>query len=159
MERLLIWCFICCWNCTEKEINVNNIKAFTIFLILNFMLGVWCNIFFFYNSILILGMLILAIKESLHFFHTQLPMTITSNGISSPIYHPLLSSISTIPFLSHFFVDQDCFISFQPSNLICKVFVRIVSLFHGLRNYGGNFSLIYISFTPLSNLKTHKGWN
>ena len=44
--------------------------------------------FFFYNSILILGMLILAIKESLHFFHTQLPMTITSNGISSPIYHP-----------------------------------------------------------------------
>ena len=73
-ERLLIWCFICYWNCTGKEINVNNIGAFTIVLILNFMLGTWCYLFFFFFKIqmLILGMfsskkekkemLILAIK-------------------------------------------------------------------------------------------------
>ena len=82
-ERLLIWSFICCWNCTGKEINVNDIKAFTIVLILNFVLGIWCDLFFFlffFNSNTYLrnanlsppppkkGMLILAIKESLHFF-------------------------------------------------------------------------------------------
>ena len=148
MKRLLIWCFICYWNCIGKEINVNNIKAFTIVLILNFMFGIWCDLFL-KIQILILGMLILAIKESLHFLHTHKNYNLLCCLWHS---HQMVFPHPSIIRFSHFYLQslfyQDHFISFQPCNSICKVFVRIVSLFHGLRNYGDNFSLLYSSLKP-----------
>ena len=81
------------------------------------------------------GRLILAIKESLHFFHIHIKIIIFSVAYDIhikwyfiTIYHPLLSSISPVTllyssnFLSFFWRSSiDRFIGFQPSNSICKV--------------------------------------
>ena len=109
-ERLLIWCFICCWNCIGKEINVNNIRAFIIVLILNFMLGIWCGLFFiFLIQILILGMfslkkkkmLILAMKESWHFFNTKIIIFFVAYDIHIKWYFLTHLSFASLIYISN----------------------------------------------------------